>query len=116
MSRVDSDLGPDLGPDPGPDLGTVLSAVGPRLRTLRRQRDITLSALAQSTGISVSTLSRLENGQRKPTLEQLLPSTDAVNKRMACRTHEERFNPLIAGSDFVVKRSEQALGSEKEAV
>ena len=55
------------------DLGSVLSAVGPRLRTLRRQRDITLSALAQSTGISVSTLSRLENGQRKPTLEQLLP-------------------------------------------
>src|SRR5690349_18474736 len=55
------------------DLGSVLSAVGPRLRTLRRQRDITLSALAQSTGISVSTLSRLESGQRKPTLEQLLP-------------------------------------------
>jgi transcriptional regulator with XRE-family HTH domain len=67
ISRVDSDLGP------GSDLGPVLSAVGPRLRTLRRQRDITLSALAQSTGISVSTLSRLENGQRKPTLEQLLP-------------------------------------------
>jgi len=72
---VDSDLrpGPDPGPDFGPDIGSVLSAVGPRLRTLRRQRDITLSALAQSTGISVSTLSRLENGQRKPTLEQLLP-------------------------------------------
>ena len=70
---MDSGLGPDL----GPDLGTVLSAVGPRLRTLRRQRDITLSALAQSTGISVSTLSRLENGQRKPTLEQLLPLASA---------------------------------------
>jgi transcriptional regulator with XRE-family HTH domain len=60
-----------------PDLGSVLSAVGPRLRTLRRQRDITLSALAQSTGISVSTLSRLESGQRKPTLEQLLPLSRA---------------------------------------
>ena len=59
--------------DLGPDLSTVLSAVGPRLRALRRQRDITLSALAQSTGISVSTLSRLEGGQRKPTLELLLP-------------------------------------------
>jgi transcriptional regulator with XRE-family HTH domain len=56
-----------------PDLESVLSAVGPRLRALRRQRDITLSALAESTGISVSTLSRLESGQRKPTLEQLLP-------------------------------------------
>jgi transcriptional regulator with XRE-family HTH domain len=59
------------------DLGSVLSAVGPRLRALRRQQDITLSALAESTGISVSTLSRLESGQRKPTLELLLPLAQA---------------------------------------
>jgi transcriptional regulator with XRE-family HTH domain len=55
------------------DLDAVLSAVGPRLRALRRQRDTTLSALAEATGISVSTLSRLESGQRRPTLELLLP-------------------------------------------
>jgi transcriptional regulator with XRE-family HTH domain len=55
------------------DLGTVLAAVGPRLRALRRQGDITLAALAEATGISVSTLSRLESGQRRPTLELLLP-------------------------------------------
>jgi transcriptional regulator with XRE-family HTH domain len=59
------------------DLDSVLSAVGPRLRALRQQRDITLSALAESTGISVSTLSRLESGQRKPTLELLLPLAQA---------------------------------------
>jgi transcriptional regulator with XRE-family HTH domain len=51
----------------------VLEAVGPRLRALRRQRETTLAALAQATGISVSTLSRLESGQRRPTLELLLP-------------------------------------------
>lgn len=55
------------------DLEGVLTAVGPRLRDLRRQRDTTLAELATSTGISVSTLSRLESGQRKPTLELLLP-------------------------------------------
>ena len=58
-------------------LDAVLSAVGPRLRALRQERDITLSALAESTGISVSTLSRLESGQRKPTLELLLPLAQA---------------------------------------
>ena len=51
----------------------VLAAVGPRLRALRQQRTITLTALAETTGISVSTLSRLESGQRKATLELLLP-------------------------------------------
>jgi transcriptional regulator with XRE-family HTH domain len=56
-----------------PDLSVVLAEVGPRLRALRRQRETTLSALAEMTGISVSTLSRLESGQRRPTLELLLP-------------------------------------------
>jgi transcriptional regulator with XRE-family HTH domain len=51
----------------------TLAAVGPRLRALRRQRDTTLAELSAETGISVSTLSRLEAGERRPTLELLLP-------------------------------------------
>ncbi len=61
-------------PEPaGADLDTVLTAVGPRLRALRRQRDTTLADLSAATAISVSTLSRLESGTRRPTLELLLP-------------------------------------------
>lgn len=55
------------------ELGHALSAVGPRLRALRRQRETTLVDLSAQTGISVSTLSRLESGARRPTLELLLP-------------------------------------------
>jgi transcriptional regulator with XRE-family HTH domain len=44
----------------------VLDAVGPRLRALRRDRGITLADLAATTGVSESTLSRLESGQRQP--------------------------------------------------
>ncbi|MEV4120015.1 helix-turn-helix domain-containing protein [Micromonospora sp. NPDC049645] len=51
----------------------ALAAVGPRLRALRHQRGTTLTQLADLTGISVSTLSRLESGSRRPTLELLLP-------------------------------------------
>ncbi len=51
----------------------VLDQVGPRLRTLRQEGEMTLAELSAATGISVSTLSRLESGQRKPTLELLLP-------------------------------------------
>jgi transcriptional regulator with XRE-family HTH domain len=51
----------------------VLAEVGSRLRTLRRDRTVTLAALSEATGISVSTLSRLESGGRKATLELLLP-------------------------------------------
>ncbi|NNH75230.1 helix-turn-helix transcriptional regulator [Nocardia uniformis] len=56
-----------------PETDEVLDAVGPRLRALRRARGITLTDLAHRTGVSESTLSRLESGQRRATLELLLP-------------------------------------------
>jgi transcriptional regulator with XRE-family HTH domain len=59
--------------DDAPALDDVLAAVGPRLRALRQRRGATLTQLSRTTGISVSTLSRLESGQRRPTLELLLP-------------------------------------------
>jgi transcriptional regulator with XRE-family HTH domain len=55
------------------DVDDTLDAVGPRLRRLRDRRGFTLAVLAERTGVSVSTLSRLEAGRRRPTLEQLLP-------------------------------------------
>jgi transcriptional regulator with XRE-family HTH domain len=61
----------------GDEFDAVLSAVGPRLRALRRRSATTLTALSETTGIPVSTLSRLESGQRKPGLELLLPLAKA---------------------------------------
>ena len=55
------------------DLDAALATVGARLRALRRSRETTLAELSAATGISVSTLSRLESGARRPTLELLLP-------------------------------------------
>ncbi|WP_460651638.1 XRE family transcriptional regulator [Kribbella endophytica] len=51
----------------------VLAGVGERLRGLRRARGTTLAELAAETGLTASTLSRLETGKLRPTLEQLLP-------------------------------------------
>ena len=54
--------------DDSPEIAATLTQVGPRLKRLRAQRGVTLSAIAEATGISKSTLSRLENGERKPSL------------------------------------------------
>jgi len=51
---------------------TALDQVGTRFKRLRTRRRLTLTRVANATGISKSTLSRLENGQRRPTLELLL--------------------------------------------
>jgi transcriptional regulator with XRE-family HTH domain len=68
----------------------VLRSVGPRLRQLRLEREATLTDLAAETGISVSTLSRLESGQRKPTLELLLP---------LARAHRVALDELVDAPD-----------------
>ncbi|RAG83846.1 XRE family transcriptional regulator [Streptacidiphilus pinicola] len=68
----------------------VLALVGPRLRELRRKRGTTLARLAETTGISVSTLSRLESGDRKPTLELLLP---------LARAHQVPLDELVGAPE-----------------
>jgi transcriptional regulator with XRE-family HTH domain len=58
-------------------IAAALDQVGPRLKRLRAQRRMTLTGLAKTTGISKSMLSRLETGQRRPTLELLLALSQA---------------------------------------
>ena len=58
-------------------VAAALDLVGPRLRRVREHRGLTLTEASARTGISKSTLSRLENGQRRPSLELLLPLAQA---------------------------------------
>ncbi|MFG2590749.1 helix-turn-helix domain-containing protein [Streptomyces sp. NPDC048438] len=56
----------------GDDLDGTTAAMGPRLRAAREQHGATLAGISRATGISPSTLSRIETGRRKPTLEVVL--------------------------------------------
>jgi transcriptional regulator with XRE-family HTH domain len=69
------------------ELAEILDGIGPRLRSLRRDRGLTLEAVAADTGITVSTLSRLESGKRRPTLELLIP---------LARAHRVALDQLVA--------------------
>ncbi|MFI9841923.1 helix-turn-helix domain-containing protein [Nonomuraea sp. NPDC051941] len=87
----------------------TLDAVGPKLKRLRLHRDVTLADLAAETGISTSTLSRLEAGLRRPTLEQLLPLARAYGVTLdelvdAPPTGDPRVNlrPIPCGDGSIV--------------
>ena len=91
------------------DLDRTLDAVGPRLQRLRLHRELTLAALAAETGISTSTLSRLESGLRRPTLEHLLPLARAHGVTLdelvdAPPTGDPRIHlrPLTVGDGSVI--------------
>jgi transcriptional regulator with XRE-family HTH domain len=90
-------------------LDRTLDAVGPRLKQLRMHREITLTDLAEETGISISTLSRLEAGLRRPTLEQLLPLARAYGVTLdelagAPPTGNPRINlrPIACGDGSII--------------
>ncbi|MFI0350724.1 helix-turn-helix domain-containing protein [Actinomadura sp. 9N407] len=71
-------------------VGEVLAKVGPRLRELRTKRGVTLQDLSDVTGISKSTLSRLESGGRRATLELLLP---------IARAHQVPLDELVGAPE-----------------
>jgi transcriptional regulator with XRE-family HTH domain len=70
-----------------PTVDEILDAIGPRLRALRRGRGLTLETLAAETGISLTILSRLESGKRRPTLDLLIP---------LARAHRVALDDLVA--------------------
>jgi len=97
----------------------VLREVGPRLRALRRKSGTTLAALAETTGISVSTLSRLESGQRKATLELLLPLAQAYRVPLdelvgAPQTGDPRVHPrpITAYGQLILPLSRNPGGAQ----
>jgi transcriptional regulator with XRE-family HTH domain len=102
---------------PSTDISTVLAEIGPRLRSIRTKRDVTLTELAATTGISKSTLSRLEAGQRKPSLELLLPIAEAFGVPLdelvdapAVGDPRIRLRPQKRGGRVVVPLTQQPRG------
>ncbi|MFB8044312.1 MULTISPECIES: helix-turn-helix domain-containing protein [Streptomyces] len=60
------------GPAPETAAPDTMPDVAPQLRALRRRRGLTLEAAAQRAGLSPAHLSRLETGNRQPSLPMLL--------------------------------------------
>jgi len=54
--------------------------LGSRIRTARLIANLSLQGLSEKTGISYSTLSRIENGKKKIQVEELIRISKFVNK------------------------------------
>ncbi|MFJ4364292.1 helix-turn-helix domain-containing protein [Streptomyces chartreusis] len=84
----------------------ALPVVAPQLRALRRRAALTLEAAARSAGLSPAHLSRLETGQRQPSLPMLLALA-----RIYGTTVSELLGESVADRDAVVR----AAGMEPTA-
>lgn len=78
-----------------------LSAVAPQLRSLRRRAGLTLEAAAHSAGLSPAHLSRLETGQRQPSLPMLLALA-----RVYGTTVSDLLGETVADRDAIVRAAD----------
>ncbi|MFJ8028104.1 helix-turn-helix domain-containing protein [Streptomyces sp. NPDC096311] len=79
----------------------VLPAVAPQLRALRRRASLTLEAAAGAAGLSAAHLSRLETGQRQPSLPMLLALA-----RIYGTTVSELLGETVAERDAIVRATD----------
>ncbi|SFF82154.1 transcriptional regulator, XRE family with cupin sensor [Streptomyces mirabilis] len=79
----------------------ALPAVAPQLRALRRRASLTLEAAARAAGLSAAHLSRLETGQRQPSLPVLLALA-----RIYGTTVSELLGETVAERDAIVRAAD----------
>lgn len=98
-------------------IAAALDQVGPRLKRVRTQRGMTLTCVAEATGILKSTLFRLETGQRRLSLELLLPLAQAYGVPLddlvgapAVRDPPIRLKPQRVKSRTVIPLTRQPAG------
>ncbi|MCX7491636.1 XRE family transcriptional regulator [Corynebacterium sp. P6129] len=101
----------------------ILEELDPRLRSAREQRGLTLDAVARKTGVSPSTLSRLENGRRRPSLDLLLPPAivhrvdpDTLVGVPGIGEHRIRMRPRVIRSRVVVPLTGRTAGAHTRKI
>jgi transcriptional regulator with XRE-family HTH domain len=99
---MESMSSPESEPGPADSLAAdALPAVAPQLRALRRRASLTLEAAARAAGLSPAHLSRLETGQRQPSLPMLLALA-----RIYGTTVSELLGETVAERDSVVRAAD----------
>lgn len=80
---------------------TETSVLGQRLKAFRRQRDMTLDALAEASGVSRAMISRIERGEASPTAALLgkLCATLGVSMSRFFEGEPSHHSPLLRAAD-----------------
>jgi len=89
------------------DRGDIDRLVAGRLRQVRLDRGLTLTQLAQQTGISVAHLSRIEKGERQPSIGSLLQLARAYGLSIGALVEDlpERDYHLVRAGEATVHES-----------
>lgn len=100
-------------PEAPPDV--TGARLGERLRTIRKEMGWTLQDLARKSGVSLSTLSKIENAQVAPTFDTLVKAARGLGVTFEMLLAQSAAEPPIQsgrrpGGRFIVTKSADAVG------
>lgn len=88
-----------------------LIGIGKRIKEIRKEKNNTISEIANKASVTSGLISRIENGRTIPSLPVLLKIIDALNIAV---TDFFKDMPTTNGSNFIVSRSSENSIIEKE--
>lgn len=93
----------------------VIASVGPKIRALRKQRNLSLQSLGERAGVSAAAIHKIERCDMVPTIATLMKIATALNRSVAYFVDEE---PPEAMAPAVLVRSDErkSLYTSKEGL
>lgn len=67
----------------------VIAAIGPKVRQLRRQKNLSLQQLAERSGVSAAAIHKLERNGMVPTITTLMKLASALNRPVSFFVDEQ---------------------------
>jgi transcriptional regulator with XRE-family HTH domain len=99
------------------DFGTLQPLLGERLRAFRKQNGLSLSDVAERTGISLSFLSLVENGKSDLSVSRLIKLVGIYNVHLSDLLPEGSAQPDTSDPAIVVRRRQRRhMYSKSEGV
>ena len=90
--------------------------VGAQIRRRRRDRNLTLSVVAELTGLNVGYLSQVENDKASPSLETLSALADALDVPIAWFLLEQSIAPRVVRASERPRRRHPSAGTSMTRV
>lgn len=86
----------DSGEPTTPNTHALMESVGTKLRTLRKERKLTLDALARRSSVSIGLISQIERGRGNPSFNTLVQLAHALEVPVARLLHtEDDVTPVV---------------------
>ena len=73
----------------------VIAGIGPKIRQLRQQKNLSLQQLAERSGMSAAGIHKIERNGMVPTIATLMKLARALNRSVGYLVDEEQAKPAV---------------------